>query len=132
MKTAASEGSEALAPFLSPNRGVLVSGLVIDAIQRELRLADGTTTAMARAIHDYAIDPMEYKEVSVCWSNGDMFWAYSQRYGEWTAYRPLFLSLARAEGMPARFEIGFPTAEGRAVGSAPGNAVNDGIKEEEQ
>src|SRR5256886_4489847 len=63
---------------------------------------------------------MEYKKVGTGWGNGDTFWACSARYGNCTDFHALFISLARAEGIPAKFEIGFPIPEDRTSGVIDG------------
>src|SRR6266511_318482 len=48
------------------------------------------------------------------------FWACSKRYGNCTDFHALFISLARADGIPAQFEIGFPISEDRTSGVIDG------------
>lgn len=114
------EDTEALRQFLGPNRRVPVTGPLIEGIRNELRPRDGSAAARARAIYDYVIDHMEYKKVGTGWGNGDTFWACSMKYGNCTDFHALFISLARAEGIPARFEIGFPIPEDRPAGDIAG------------
>lgn len=111
---------ESLTRFLGPDRRVPVSGGLIDAIRKELRPVDESKPARARAIYDYVIDHMEYKKIGRGWGNGDTFWACTQKYGNCTDFHALFISLARAEGIPARFEIGFPIPEDQTEGTVPG------------
>jgi transglutaminase-like putative cysteine protease len=66
----------------------------------------------ARAIYDWVVDNMEYKKVGTGWGNGDTFWGCTERYGNCTDFHSVFLSLARTEGIPARFHMGFPLPEG--------------------
>ena len=66
------------------------------------------------------VDNVEYKKVGSGWGNGDTFWACSERYGNCTDFHALFISLARSEGIPARFEIGFPVPRDRAAGDIGG------------
>ena len=48
------------------------------------------------------------------------FWACNERYGNCTDFHALFISLARTEGIPARFEIGFPIPEDQQNGEIGG------------
>ncbi len=114
------EERKELALFLGPDRLVPVSGPIIDKVRAELPKGDPTSLGRARAIYDYVIDHMEYKKVGTGWGNGDTFWACTARYGNCTDFHALFISLARAEGIPARFEIGFPVPENRASGEIDG------------
>ena len=106
--------------FLGPNRRVPISGPLIERIRADIPKSDPTPLGRARAIYDFVIDTMEYKKVGTGWGNGDTFWACSARYGNCTDYHALFISLARAEGIPARFEIGFSIPENRPAGKIEG------------
>src|SRR5437899_1147350 len=90
-----------LALSLGPDRRVPISGPLIDRVRAELPQTDPSPLARARAIYDYVIDNMEYKKVGTGWGNGDTFWACMARYGNCTDFHALFISLARAEGIPA-------------------------------
>lgn len=119
-KPLSQEDRKELALFLGPDRLVPVSGPIIDKVRAELPKSDPTPLGRARAIYDYVIDHMEYKKVGTGWGNGDTFWACTARYGNCTDFHALFISLARAEGIPARFEIGFPIPESRTSGEIDG------------
>jgi transglutaminase-like putative cysteine protease len=82
--------------------------------------ADDTPASTARAIYDWVVDNVEYKKVGTGWGNGDTFWACSERYGNCTDFHSLFIALARSEGIPARFEIGFPVPIDRQSGDIGG------------
>jgi len=108
--------------YLGPNRLVPVGHKVLDPILAEIRAAraDDSAEATARAIYDWLVDNVEYKKVGTGWGNGDTFWACSERYGNCTDFHALFISLARSEGIPARFEIGFPVPLERTGGDIGG------------
>lgn len=108
--------------YLAPNRLVPVGHEVLDPILAEVRAqrVDDTPAATARAIYDWVVDNVEYKKVGTGWGNGDTFWACSERYGNCTDFHALFVSLARSEGIPARFEIGFPVPQDREQGNIGG------------
>lgn len=109
-----------LGKFLLPNRRVPVSGELIDRIRADLPRTGADPASRARAIYDYVLENMEYKKVGAGWGNGDTYWACSERYGNCTDFHALFISLARAEGIPARFEIGYPVPVDRASGEIAG------------
>jgi transglutaminase-like putative cysteine protease len=113
---------EAFALFLGPNERVAVGDPILDPIRAEVRERAGSRdpAATARAIYDWVVDNVEYKKVGTGWGNGDTFWACSERYGNCTDFHALFTSLARSEGIPARFEIGFPVPAERAAGEIGG------------
>jgi transglutaminase-like putative cysteine protease len=108
--------------FLAANERVVVDHPVLAPILGEIREASpGATPAeRARAIYDWVVDNIEYKKVGSGWGHGDTFWACSERYGNCTDFHSLFISLARSEGIPARFEIGFPVPSDREVGEVSG------------
>lgn len=66
------------------------------------------------------MENVEHKKVGTGWGNGDTFWACNARYGNCSDFHSLFISLARSEGIPARFEIGFPIPEDDAGGEIGG------------
>lgn len=110
------------ARYLGPSSRVVVNDPVLEPIQRELRreVNPKQPGLYARALYDWVVDNMEYKKVGEGWGNGDTFWACSERYGNCTDFHSLFISLARSEGIPARFEMGFPVPSDRAGGTIKG------------
>jgi transglutaminase-like putative cysteine protease len=115
-------GDDAHRRFLGANARVPVGHPVLDAIRDEVRAkaGSGDKAAVSRAIYDWVVENVEYKKMGRGWGNGDTFWACSERYGNCTDFHALFISLARSEGIPARFEIGFPVPEDRDGGEIGG------------
>ena len=111
-----------LALYLAPNSLVPVGHEILQPILAEIHAqrADDSPEATARAIYDWVVDNVEYKKVGTGWGNGDTFWACSERYGNCTDFHALFIALARSEGIPARFEIGFPVPLERPAGDIGG------------
>ncbi len=68
----------------------------------------------ARAIYDYVFRTMKYDKSGVGWGRGDSLWACDSKRGNCSDFHSLFISLMRAQGIPARFEIGFPLGEAPA------------------
>jgi len=108
--------------FLGPNRRVVVGHELLDPILAEIRAGtrEGGQAARARGIYDWVVDNVSYKKVGTGWGNGDTFWACNERYGNCTDFHALFISLARTEGIPARFEMGFPVPDDRPAGEVGG------------
>jgi len=108
--------------FLQANALVPVGDPILQPILAEIHAmrADESKPATARAIYDWIVDNVEYKKVGTGWGNGDTYWACNERYGNCTDFHALFISLARSEGIPARFEIGFPVPAERASGEIGG------------
>lgn len=107
---------------LAPDALVPVDHAILQPILEEIHKerADDSAAATARAIYDWVVDNVEYKKVGTGWGNGDTFWACNARYGNCTDFHALFISLARTEGIPARFEIGFPIPTDRQEGEISG------------
>lgn len=108
--------------FLRPSERVVVGHEILAPILAEIHQEAGLKDKgkIARSIYDWVVENIEYKKIGTGWGNGDTFWACNERYGNCTDFHSLFISLARTEGIPARFEMGFPIpldrAEGKIVG----------------
>jgi transglutaminase-like putative cysteine protease len=72
------------------------------------------TLAQARAIYTHVLTTMKYDKSLPGWGRGDTERACDIRAGNCTDFHSLFISLARAKGIPARFIIGFPITSGAA------------------
>ncbi len=106
--------------YLSANARVPIDGELIDTIRKRLSRTDPTPMGRARAIYDYVLTNMQYKKVGTGWGNGDTYWACDKGYGNCTDFHALFTSLARAEGIASRFEIGFPIPDNGKNGTIAG------------
>ena len=62
-----------------------------------------------RARYDYIRELMEYDKTVPGWGYGDSERACDVRKGNCTDYHSLFMSLCRAQDVPAVFEMGYPT-----------------------
>lgn len=109
-----------LALYLKADRRVPVDGELVQKLRAELPKSAETPLAKARAIYDYVLANMEYKKVGSGWGNGDTLWACTEKYGNCTDFHALYTSLSRAEGIPTRFEIGFPIPEEKTAGDIKG------------
>jgi transglutaminase-like putative cysteine protease len=63
---------------------------------------------------------MRYSKEGTGWGRGDSDWACDSGYGNCTDFHSMFISLARAQKIPAKFEIGFPLPEKRGSGEVAG------------
>ena len=66
------------------------------------------TMEEANAIYHYVLNNMTYDKSKPGWGKGDTERACDIKAGNCTDFHSLFMSLARARGIPARFVIGFP------------------------
>ena len=67
-----------------------------------------TTLDKARSIYDYVFTTMRYEKTGAGWGRGDVLYACEAKKGNCTDFHSLFIAMARSQGIPARFEIGFP------------------------
>jgi transglutaminase-like putative cysteine protease len=72
-----------------------------------------STADRARAIYEYVVDHMSYDKEAPGWGRGDTLRACRLAKGNCTDFHSLFISLARAQGIPCRFDIGFQIPSGR-------------------
>lgn len=68
--------------------------------------------SQAKAIYDHVLTTMKYDKTASGWGKGDTERACDIRKGNCTDFHSLFISLARARGIPARFIMGFPMSRG--------------------
>ena len=93
--------------FLRPDRLIPIDGAIGRLSRRQTQ---GVTQPLAKArkIYDYVIATMHYDHRGTGWGRGDAVWACNAKHGNCTDFHSLFIGMARAAGIPARFEIGFP------------------------
>lgn len=80
----------------------------VRTLANQLTAGKKGTVEQARAIYDYLVTNMTYDKVVPGWGRGDTERACDIKKGNCTDFHSLFISLARAKGIPARFVIGFP------------------------
>ncbi len=92
---------------LAPDALVPITGLPADLA---VKVTEGKTQSLdkARAIYDYVFTTMKYDKTGTGWGHGDVLYACDAKKGNCTDFHSLFIAMARSQGIPARFEIGFP------------------------
>jgi hypothetical protein len=92
--------------YLSPDALVPVTGLPAEIA---VKTTQGETTPLgkAQAIYDYVLANMQYDRTGTGWGRGDALYACAAKKGDCTDFHSLFIAMARSQGIPARFEIGF-------------------------
>ncbi len=92
---------------LQPDVLVPVTGLPADLA---VKVTQGKTLPLdkTRAIYDYVFTTMKYDKTGTGWGHGDVLYACDAKKGNCTDFHSLFIAMARSQGIPARFEIGFP------------------------
>ena len=107
------------AVWLGPDRLVPLDGRVRKLAAEVTRGRQGDLEK-ARAIYDYVVETMSYDKSGTGWGNGDIYWACDAKRGNCTDFHAMFIGLARAVGIPAKFEIGLPLPEARGEGEIAG------------
>ena len=74
----------------------------------------------ARVLYDVVNDHMKYSKEGKGWGRGDSVWACDSKFGNCTDFHSLFISLARSQKIPAKFEMGFPIPTKRGEGAVGG------------
>jgi transglutaminase-like putative cysteine protease len=92
---------------LQPDALVPVTGLPAD-LAAEVTQGKTQPLDKAHAIYDYVFTTMRYDKTGTGWGHGDVLYACDAKKGNCTDFHSLFIAMARSQGIPARFEIGFP------------------------
>lgn len=108
-----------LARFLAPDQLVPVTGLPAQLAAQQTA-GKSTELEKAQAIYDYVFHTLRYDKSGTGWGRGDALWACDAKHGNCTDFHSLFISMARSQKIPARFEIGFPVPTGRDSGEVAG------------
>jgi transglutaminase-like putative cysteine protease len=98
--------------YLAPDALVPTTGLPAELAAK---VTEGKTAPLdkARAIYDYVFTTMRYDKTGTGWGRGDVLYACDAKKGNCTDFHSLFIAMARSQGIPARFEIGFPLPPGK-------------------
>jgi hypothetical protein len=111
-------GKEDLELFLKPDAKVPIGGKPLKLLSgREL---PKDQLELGRVLYEIVDGHMRYSKEGTGWGQGDAVWACDNGRGNCTEFHSLFISLARSEKIPAKFEIGFPLPEKPGEGEIPG------------
>jgi len=118
VSTEASQKRE-LARFLMADHLVPVTGV---PAQLAIEQTKGATTPLEKAkdIYDYVFRTMRYDKSGIGWGHGDTLWACDSKHGNCTDFHSVFISMARSQNIPARFQIGFPLPSDKTSAEIPG------------
>src|SRR5215813_57638 len=93
--------------FLQPHKLVTITGRPADIASQQVK-PGMSEVEIGRAFYDYTFANMRYDKTGTGWGHGDTLWACDSKRGNCTDFHSLFISMARSQQIPARFEIGFP------------------------
>src|SRR3989449_11629973 len=92
----------------------------IKALAVEVTGSQSGTVAKAKAAYDYLFTNMRYAKTGSGWGRGDALWACDAKRGNCSDFHSPFIGMLWADGIPARFDIGFPLPENKDKGDIAG------------
>jgi transglutaminase-like putative cysteine protease len=104
---------------LQPDALVPITGTPADLAAKVAQDKPGPLDK-ARAIYEYVFTTMRYEKTGTGWGRGDVLYACDAKKGNCTDFHSLFIAMARSQGIPARFEIGFPLPAEKHSGEIAG------------
>jgi len=107
------------APELASAQGAIRITDEVRAIARRETAGKPTVVAKAHALYDWVYDHMQYDKTVPGWGLGDIPYCLKVGKGNCTDFHTLFIALARASGIPARWNMGFPLAYGDGTAGGP-------------
>lgn len=113
VQTFPKENPQVLEKFLKPDHLVTLSPQV-KQLASGITEGKATTIEKARAIYDYVFNNVSYDKTIPGWGRGDTERVCLIKAGNCTDFHSLFISLARASGIPAKFVMGIPLPEKEA------------------
>jgi len=105
--------------YLEPDRLIPVTGM-IKGLGDQITAGKQGPVEKARAIYNYLFHTFRYDKSGTGWGRGDAVWACDAKHGNCTDFHSAFIGMMRAEGIPARFVIGFPLPDELSQGTIPG------------
>lgn len=104
--------------FLQADAKVPVGGKALTLVEGKQLPADDLK--LGKALYDIVNDHMTYSKQGTGWGQGDSNWACDSKFGNCTDFHSLFISLTRAQKVPAKFVMGFGIPEKRGKGDVGG------------
>lgn len=117
--TPAPTSAASLRRFLEADKLVPTTGLPAEIAAKQVK-PEMSEMEKARALYDYTLANMRYDKSGTGWGHGDTLWACDAKRGNCTDFHSLFISMARSQNIPGRFEIGFPLPTDKSQGEIPG------------
>jgi uncharacterized protein (TIGR03000 family) len=112
------DSAEKIERFLKPDSKVPIDGKPLELI-KDKKLGPNDL-ATAGVLYDVVNSHMKYSKAGKGWGNGDSVWACDSKFGNCTDFHSLFISLARSQKIPAKFEMGFPLPKNHGEGQIGG------------
>ncbi len=117
--TTTTQTSFLVSSYLQP-RGLEIINEKIKIISEETTKGMNDPLQKAKALYEYVLKHMRYDKSGTGWGRGDSVYACDIGKGNCTDFHSLFITLARASQIPARFQMGIPLpkeVQGRPSGA---------------
>jgi len=108
-----------LSRFLQPDKLVPITGKPAELAAEQVK-PGMSDLEKGRALYDYVFSTMRYDKTGTGWGKGDTLWACDAKHGNCTDFHSVFISMARSQKIPARFEMGLALPEDQGSGQVPG------------
>jgi uncharacterized protein (TIGR03000 family) len=109
---------ENLDRFLEADKLVPVNGKPLELVKGVT--IDKDQLKAGKSFYDVVNRHMKYSKEGKGWGNGDAVWACDSKFGNCSDFHSLFISLARSQKIPAKFEMGFPIPDKHGEGTVGG------------
>jgi transglutaminase-like putative cysteine protease len=106
-------------PYLQAEPLVPLEGPVKRLAEEAVRGKRGDAEK-ARAIYEKVTSIVKYDKSGTGWGRGDALFVCDEKRGNCTDFHALIIGMARSQGIPARFAIGFPLPAQRGAGEIAG------------
>ena len=111
--------SASMSRLIAPDSLIPTDGKIKE-LAVEVTGSQNGAVAKAKAAYDYLFTNMRYDKTGSGWGRGDAVWACDAKRGNCTDFHSPFIGMLRADGIPARFDIGFPLPENKDKGDIGG------------
>ncbi|HYL13393.1 MAG TPA: transglutaminase-like domain-containing protein [Terriglobales bacterium] len=111
--------SASMTRLIAPDTLIPTDGKIKE-LAVEVTGSQSGAVAKAKAAYDYLFTNMRYDKTGSGWGRGDAVWACDAKRGNCTDFHSPFIGMLRADGIPARFDIGFPLPENKDKGDIAG------------
>jgi transglutaminase-like putative cysteine protease len=108
-----------LARFLQADMLVPITGKPAELAVQQVK-PGMSDLEKGHAFYEYVFSTMKYDKTGTGWGKGDTLWACDARRGNCTDFHSVFISMARSQKIPARFEMGLSVPENQTSGQIPG------------
>ncbi len=108
-----------LARFLQADMLVPVTGKPAELAAQQVK-PGMSDLEKGHAFYEYVFSTMKYDKTGTGWGKGDTLWACDAKRGNCTDFHSVFISMARSQKIPARFEMGLSLPEDQKSGQIAG------------